>query len=150
MKPLAVTRLGLYLLAAAISAAIVVMHMGCIEGCPLLLLEIANTTMLAFSILALITLYDMTPKAQVNRLLFTVLHEARSSAAKSVTFVVNKDERRLYVDIDDRTVVPMCHYQLAPRLASLIAGKHNVDILPLRDGKSQAYFFTGEYPIPRT
>lgn len=104
--------------------------------------KICCSALLISATLTTIMVYDLTPKARVDRLLGQVLREAGACDAQSVTFVLNEETHSLYVDIDERIVVQPCYYALTSQLARLITLKHNVKPFRLKDGQSYAYFLT--------
>ncbi len=107
-----------------------------------LLVMIGVTVVVVVLAIVVFNIYDRSPRAKVDRLLYRVLQEAGECDAQSVTFVLNDIDRSLYVDIDERIVVFPCHYNLTPQLGHRIVAKHNVIPYRLNDGISYAYFLT--------
>lgn len=103
---------------------------------------IIDLIVMTFITIVIVGIYDRTPRAKVDRLLYRVLQEAGACDAQSVTFVLNDIDRSLYVDIDERVVVYPCHYNLTHQLGHRITAKHNVIPYKLDDGISYAYFLT--------
>ncbi|MCP4528659.1 MAG: hypothetical protein GY833_22495 [Aestuariibacter sp.] len=96
------------------------------------------TTLIPLAVLV----YGQTPKAQVDRLLYSVLKAASEREAQSVTFVLNDVDRSLYIDIDNWVVVKPCKYKLTAQLAKILKSRADTVPYQMNDGRSYAYFLT--------